>query len=95
VHENNFEKCPHVTLLIEDQQCKTVLDTGCQCSVISEELYRKLEFRGVNILELPARNVVIMSAFQGKINRIKLQVIFELNFNGVLIDHVFFWWHPV
>ena len=83
VQENNLETRTQAKFLAH-QLCEAVLDTGCQCSVINEELCKELKFTAVNSLELPAQNVVLMRAFQGKTTRVKLQVMLELNYNRLL-----------
>jgi len=38
VNENNVETCPQIQILIGTQPCRALIGTGCQCSIISEEL---------------------------------------------------------
>jgi hypothetical protein len=38
VNENNVETCPRIQILIGNQPCRALIDTGYQCSVISEVL---------------------------------------------------------
>ena len=40
VNENILETCPQIQILIEHQPCRALIDTGWQCSIISEELYK-------------------------------------------------------
>jgi hypothetical protein len=86
--KNNLETCPQAKFL-SHQHCEAVLDTGGQCSVISEELCEELKFAAVNSIELPAQTIFLMRAFQGKTKRVKLQVMLELNFNWLLVDQGF------
>jgi hypothetical protein len=72
INDNNVETCPQIQLSIGTQNCKALIDTGCQCSIISEELYNKFKSRGLNSLELPIQNVVLKSAFTGR-TRVLLQ----------------------
>jgi hypothetical protein len=31
-----WKPCPQIQILIENQPCRALIDTGCQCSIISE-----------------------------------------------------------
>jgi hypothetical protein len=33
VNENNGETCPQIQILIGNQPCRALIDTGCQCSI--------------------------------------------------------------
>jgi len=61
VHENNLGTYPQAKFL-DHQHCEAVLHNEYQCSVISEEMCKELKFTGVNTLELPVQNVVLMRA---------------------------------
>jgi hypothetical protein len=65
VNENNVGTCPQIQILIGNQPCRALIDTGCQCS-ISEELYNEFKARGLDSLELPTQNVILKSAFTGR-----------------------------
>jgi hypothetical protein len=66
INENNIKNSPQVKVLIQDQVCYAVLDTRCQSLIISEELYTKLKYVGVDSLELPTQHILLRSAFSGK-----------------------------
>jgi hypothetical protein len=60
INTNNVRNSPRVKVLIQDQVCHAVIDTGCQnsiseelCTKLPEELYTKLKYVGVDSLELP------------------------------------------
>jgi hypothetical protein len=46
VNENNVETCPEIQMLIGNQPCGALIDTRCQCSIISEEIYNEFRARG-------------------------------------------------
>jgi hypothetical protein len=73
VNKNNVETSPQIQILIEKQPCRAIIDTGCQCSIISEELYNKFKARGLHSLELPTQNLVLKSAFTGRTKRVRRQ----------------------
>jgi hypothetical protein len=45
VNENNVETCPQIQILMGNQPCRALIDTGCQCSIISEELCNEFKAR--------------------------------------------------
>jgi hypothetical protein len=56
---------------------------------VSEQLYRELKANGVESLELPTQNLVLVGAFSRKEQRVTKQVYLILNFGGVLVDQIF------
>jgi hypothetical protein len=89
VNQNNLESSPQVKFMLGSQQYSAILDTGCEASIISESMYRELKAKGVESLELPTQNVVLVGAFNGKEQRVRKQVYLTLKFGEVFIDHVF------
>jgi len=88
VNENNVETCPQIQILIGNQPCRALIDTGCQRSIISEELYNEFKARGLDSLELPTQNMVLKSAFIGRTKRVKLQALVKLQINNVSLDQI-------
>jgi hypothetical protein len=88
VNENNLETCQQIQTLIGNQPCRALIDTGCQCSIISEELYYDFKGRGLDSLELPTQNVVLKSAFTGRLKRVKRQALVELQISNVSLDQI-------
>ena len=88
VNENNVEACPQIHVVIGNQLCTALIDTGCQCSIISEELYSELKTKGLNSLELPTQNVVLKSAFTGRTKRVKRQALIQLRIRNISVDQI-------
>jgi hypothetical protein len=89
VNKDNIETCPQINFLNGKQRCQGIIDTGCQTSIISEDMFNELISKGVPSLQLPAQHVMLVSAFGGKSKRIRRQVMLELEFENNRIDHVF------
>jgi len=89
VNEQNLGSCPQVRFPIGSHQYSAVLDTGYEASILSEQLYNELEANGVESLELPAQNVVLVGAFSRKGNRVRKQVFLTLKFGDLHIDQIF------
>ena len=64
-----------MTFSVVSYQLSAVLDTGCEASIVSTQLYNELRANGVEILELPTQNVVLVGAFSRKTHHVKKQVI--------------------
>jgi hypothetical protein len=88
VNENNLETCPQIQIVLENKSCKALIDTGCQCSIISEEMYSEFKTMEANWLELPTQNVILKSAFTGKTQRVKRQMLVQLKVHKVSIDQI-------
>jgi Retroviral aspartyl protease. len=52
VNEKYVETRPQIQILIGKEPCRALIDTGCQCSIISEELYNDFKARGLGILKI-------------------------------------------
>jgi hypothetical protein len=89
VNQQNVERCPQIKFLIGNHPCSAVIDTGCEASLISEQLYEDLKSRGVESLELPTQNLVLVGAFSRKEQRVKKQAYLTLNFGSVSVDQIF------
>ena len=74
INEQNLGSCPQVKFLIGSHQHSAVLDTGCEASILSKQLYNELKANGVESLELPTQNVVLLGAFSRKAHRVRKQV---------------------
>jgi transposase InsO family protein len=88
INENNLETCPQIQIVLENKSCIALIDTGCQCSIISEEMYNQFKTMGANWLELPTQNVILKSAFTGKTQRVKRQVLVPLKVCQMSIDQI-------
>jgi hypothetical protein len=88
VNENNVETCPQIRILIGNQPCRALIDTGCQCSIISEELYNEFKARGLDSLELPTQNVILTSVFTGRTKRVKRQALVKIHINNFSLDQI-------
>jgi hypothetical protein len=52
-NEHNLGSCPQVKFLVGSHQNSTVLDTGCEASILSEQLYNELISNVFESIELP------------------------------------------
>jgi hypothetical protein len=89
INENNVETCPQIPIVIGNQQCTALIDTGYQCFIIEEESYNDFKATGLESLELPTQNVVLKSAFTGRTKRVKRQGLIQLKVNNNLLDQIF------
>jgi len=78
-----------VTFSVGSYQLSAVLDTGCEAFVLSTQLYNELRANGVEILELPTQNVVLVGAFSRKTHHVKKQVFMTLKFGNLCKEQVF------
>jgi hypothetical protein len=89
INEHNVETCPKIKILIENQQCRALIDTGCQCPIVAVELYNDFKAGGLDSLELPTQNFVWESAFTVRTKRVKRQTVIQLQIDNILIDQIF------
>jgi hypothetical protein len=84
-----LQECPRVTIKIGEEVVSAILDTGCELTLMNENLYGKIKQRGNKYLELPAQHLTLVSAFNDKSRQVKRQIFVPVKLGIVLIDHVF------
>ena len=62
-----------VKFLIGTRQYSAVLDTGCETSEQSKQLYNEQKSKGVENLQLSTQNVVLVGTFSRKVQRVRKQ----------------------
>jgi hypothetical protein len=62
---------------------------GCEASILSMQMYDELRAKGVESLELPTQNIVLVGAFSQKTHRVKKKVFMTLQFGNLYIDQIF------
>jgi hypothetical protein len=84
-----FRKLPsrEVSCRIASVFCR--LDTGCEASILLEQLYKELKENGVESLELPTQNVVLVGAFSRNAYTVRKQVFVTLKFGDIHIAQIF------
>jgi hypothetical protein len=88
VNEQNLGSCTQVKFLIGAHKY-VVLDTGCEASIMSEQLYKELKSNGADSLELPTQNFVLVGAFSRKAQRVRKHEYLTLKFGDVFLDQIF------
>jgi hypothetical protein len=88
INENNVETCPQILVYLGNRLHRALSDTGCQCSIISEDLYKELKAEGANWLELPTQNIVLKSAFTGKTQRVNRQALVPLSISDIPVEQI-------
>ena len=66
-----------------------ILDTGCELTLMNEDLYERIKQRGNKYLKLPAQHLTLVNAFNDKSRRVKRQIFVPVKLGTVVIDHVF------
>jgi len=71
VNEQNLGSCSQVKFLIGWHQYSAVLDTGCEASILSQQLYNELKLNAVESFELPTQNLVLVEEFSRKAHKVR------------------------
>ena len=71
IAESRRQKCPKLRIKIAGEEIEALVDTGCEMSILNEQLYNKLKHAGLKCLELPTQHVNLVSAFNDKNKRVK------------------------
>jgi hypothetical protein len=91
IAEEKFQECARITIKIGEKEVSAILDTGCELTIMNENLCEQIKQRGnkYEYLELPGQHLTLVSAFNDKSRQIKRQISLPVKLGTVTIDHVF------
>jgi len=86
--ENRHHECPKLLIKILDQEIFALIDMGCELSIMNEHLYNRLRHEGLQCFELPTQHVNLLSAFNKKSNRVKIQAMLGVKTGDFKINQI-------
>jgi hypothetical protein len=90
INENRLGQSPLVEIRVKNKfPIHAILDSGSEVNLISQDVYEKLTTAGVNIPVLPVENIVLVTAFGRKSNRIRIQAYVEFTIGTDSFEQVF------
>jgi hypothetical protein len=89
IAEDKLQECPKVKVTIGNEEITSILDTGCELCLMSQDLYNKLRYNWMRNLELPVQNMKLVSAFNDRARKVKTQAMLTLKFGEVRVDQIF------
>jgi hypothetical protein len=78
-----------IKIKIWEEEVSAILDTGCELTLMNENLYETIKQRGNKYLEFPTQHFTLLSAFNDKKQAEKRQIFLCVKLGNVSIDHVF------
>ena len=60
IAESLRQESPKLQIKIAGEEIQALVDTGCELSILNENLYNKLKHAGLQCLELPTQHVNLM-----------------------------------
>jgi hypothetical protein len=88
VAESKRHECPKLKIMIGGEEFSALLDTGCEMSILNEQLYNKLRLLGLNCLVLPTQHLNLVSVFNERSKRIRKQELLEIQIGDSTADQV-------
>ena len=88
IAESKRQECPKLKIMIGREEVSALLDTGCELSILNEQLYNKLRHLGLNCLELPTQHLNLVSEFNERSKRIKKQALLKIQIGDSTVDQV-------
>jgi hypothetical protein len=88
IAEEKVHECPKMLVRIGGVEVLAILDTGCELTIMNQDLYKKIQREGNNYLELPTQHLTLVSAFNDKGKQVKKQMFVPITVGDVLIDQV-------
>jgi hypothetical protein len=90
INENRLGQSPLLEIKVENKfSIQAILDSGSEVNLISQEVYEKLTTAGMNIPVLPVENIVLVTAFGKRSNRIRIQAYVEFMIGTDRFEQVF------
>jgi hypothetical protein len=90
INENRLGQSPLLEIKVKNKfSIHEILDSGSEVNLISQEVYEKLTTAGINIPVLPVENVVLVTAFGKRSNRIRIQAYIEFKIGSDQFEQVF------
>jgi hypothetical protein len=89
IAEDKLQECPKVEVTIGNEEMTSILDTGWDLCLMSQDLYNKLRANGMRNLELSVQNMKLVSAFNDRARKVKTQAMLTLKFGEVRVDQIF------
>jgi hypothetical protein len=89
IAEDKLQECPKVKVTIGNEEITAILDTGCELCLMSQDLYKKLRNNGMRNLELPVRNMKLVSVFNDRARKVNIQAMLTLKFGEERVDQIF------
>jgi hypothetical protein len=68
---DKLQECPRVQVTIGNEEITSLLDTGCELCLRSQDLCNKLRDNGMRNLELPVQNMKLVSAYNDRARKVK------------------------
>ena len=87
IAESKRHECPKLKIRIGGEEVSALLNTGCEVSILNEQLYNKLRLLGLNCLELPTQHLNLVSPFNES-KRMRKQVLLEIQIGDSTVDQV-------
>jgi len=79
---------PQINIMIGGEEVSALLDTGCELSILNEQLYNKSRLLGLDCLELPTQHLSLVSAFNERNKRIRKPALLEIQIGDSTVDQV-------
>jgi hypothetical protein len=90
INENVLGQSPLLEIKLRNEVVITaILDSGSEVNLISQEIYEQLTKAGTNIPVLPVENIVLVTAFGRRSNRIRIQAYVEFTIGADRFEQVF------
>jgi hypothetical protein len=90
INENTLGQSPLLEIKVGNKfVINAILDSGSEVNLISQDMYDKLTKAGTNIPVLPVENVVLVTAFGRRSNRIRIQAFIEFTVGTDQFENVF------
>jgi hypothetical protein len=89
INENVLGQSPLLEIKLGNEVViVAILDSGSEVNLISQEIYEKLTRAGTNIPVLPVENIVLVTAFGRRSNKIRIQAYVEFTIGADRFEQV-------
>lgn len=87
IAEDKLQKCPKVKFTIGNEEITSILDTGSELCLMSQDLHNKQRDNRMRNLELPVQDMNLVSSFSDRARKVKKQAMLTLKFREGFIRY--------
>jgi hypothetical protein len=88
IAESRLHECPTLNIKIAGEEIQALIETGCEMSILNENLYKKLRHAGSKCPELPTQHVSRVSVINNKCKMVKNQALLEVHIGSTKLEQV-------
>jgi hypothetical protein len=90
INEESLNRSPQISIKFKNHEVAVaILDSGSEVNLISQEIFDKLNEAGIEVLTLPVQGINLVTAFDKRSKRVRMQALLEFHIGNEPFEAVF------